>query len=227
MADTVEVVQAVEERPTPTLEGAAEEIFRGMWASLFYSGRVTGKGVVICSASRQEGASTIATGLALAGSSPTGIARMALVDFNLRDPAIHDLLGLKGAPGVAEVIAEGLGPEVAAQKVAPALDFYAAGNVGDRILNVLRSEGLSRFLSVLSQGYDHVLIDAPAANHYPDAQVLAGVVKNVVLVAHTERTPREAVAQARKRLEAFGGKVVGLVLNLRSYPIPRFLYGRV
>ena len=61
----------------------------------------------------------------------------------------------------------------------------------------------------------------------PDAQVLAGVVKNTVLVAHTEQTPREVVAEAKKRIEASGGALVGLVLNLRSYPIPRFLYRRV
>ncbi len=70
-------------------------------------------------------------------------------------------------------------------------------------------------------------MDVAAANHFPDAQVLAGKVREVVLVLRTEQTPREAVAQAKKRLEAGGGKLVGLVMNLRTYPIPQFLYKRV
>jgi len=38
---------------------------------------------------------------------------------------------------------------------------------------------------------------------------------------------REAVAQAKKRIESGGGKVVGVVLNMRTFPIPNFLYRRV
>jgi len=57
--------------------------------------------------------------------------------------------------------------------------------------------------------------------------VLAGVLKEVVLVVHSDITPREAVGQAKKRIVAGGGKLVGLVMNMRTYPIPNFLYNRV
>ena len=33
-----------------TLKSSAEDVFRGLWASLFYSGRMGGKSVLICSA---------------------------------------------------------------------------------------------------------------------------------------------------------------------------------
>jgi capsular exopolysaccharide synthesis family protein len=209
------------------LKPKAEEIFRGLWTSLFYSGRVIGKSVVICSADRREGTSTITAGVALAGSAPSGVARVALVDFNLRYPAMHEILGLQPAPGVVEVIVGGMEPRAVAQQVTPTLDLFASGNVGGRLLDVLRSDALTGFLNALCEAYDHVLIDAPAANQFPDAHVLATAAKNVVLVAHTEQTPREAVAQAKKRLEAGGGRLVGLVLNMRTYPIPGFLYRRV
>jgi capsular exopolysaccharide synthesis family protein len=207
--------------------GQTEEVFRGLWASLFYSGRPVGKAVLVCSADEGEGASTIACGLALAGSTPAGSARVALVDFNLRDPVVHRLLRVKPTPGVSEVLLDDLAPEAAAQRVNTSLDVYAVGNTTGRLLNVLRSTRLGDFLSTLADGYDHVLIDVAAVNHYPDAQGLANVVKDVVLVAHTDRTPREAVAQAKKRLESSAGRVVGLVLNMRTYPIPGFLYRRV
>jgi Mrp family chromosome partitioning ATPase len=163
----------------------------------------------------------------LAGTVPAGAARVALVDFNFRNPHLDELLNTQPSPGIAEILLDGLAPEVAAQRVNPALDLYATGNAKGRILQILRNDGLRDLLGVLSQGYDHVILDAPAVNHFPDAQILAGVVDGVVLVAHTEQTSREAVAQGKKRLEAGGGKVVGLVLNLRTYPIPGFLYRRV
>jgi len=224
MAETVQRRQAP---PRATLSGQAEELFRAMWASLFYSGRQIGKRLLVCSANQGEGASTIVCGLGLAGSGPTGAARVALVDFNLRRPALHRMIGAKAAPGLAEIIAEGLPPESAAQRVNEGLDVYAAGNVAGRTLEVLRNGRLAELIATLSDGYDHVLVDAAAVNHFPDAQVLASVVRDIVLVAHSQRTAREAVAQARRSLEAGGGRIVGVVLNMRTYPIPKFLYQRL
>jgi len=226
-------MQELIEQSVPTapagasLKAKAEDVFRGLWASLFYSGRADRKGLLICSADRSEGASTVACGLALAGSKPAGVARVALVDFNLRNPALDRMLGVKSVPGIAEIVADGSPPETAAQPVNAALDVYAAGNAEGRSLDILRSDALKSFFDVLLAGYDHVVVDAAAVNHFPDAQVLAGALKEVLLVAHTEQTPREAVAQAIKRLEAGGGKLAGLVLNMRTYPIPGFLYRRV
>ncbi len=207
--------------------GQTEEVFRRLWASLFYSGRAVGKSVMVCSADEGEGASTMACGLALAGSTPAGAARVALVDFNLRSPSVHRLLRVRQNPGVCEVLAGTLAAEAAAQRVNTSLDVYAVGQPAGQLPSVLRSDKLSGFLSTLADGYDHVLVDVAAVNHYPDAQVLASAVKDAVLVAHTDRTPREAVGQAKRRLETCGGRVVGLVLNMRTYPIPGFLYRRV
>ncbi len=210
-----------------TLKSSAEDVFRGLWASLFYSGRMGGKSVLICSANPGEGASTIACGLALSGTSAGGVSRVALVDFNLRNPSMHRILGASQSPGIGEILVEGLGAESAAQRVNASLDVYTAGKVDGRTLDVLRSDALAGFLSNLNEGYDHVLIDVAPANPFPDAQVLASTVKDVVLVVETDRSPREAVAQAKKRLEAAGARLVGLVMNLRTYPIPKFLYRRV
>ena len=149
------------------------------------------------------------------------------MDFNLRAPNIHRILRVAQAPGVTEVIADGVAPESVAKPVGKSLDVYPAGAAAGRTLEVLRGERLGEFLGSLAKAYDYVLIDAAPVNQFPDAQVLAGAVGDVVLVARTERTPREALAQAKKTLEAGGGRVVGLVLILRSYPIPKFLYSRV
>ncbi len=212
---------------TAGLKGKAYDIFKGLWASLFYSGRTAGKSILICSSDSGEGASTVACGLSIAGSEPAGVARVALVDLNLRTPSISRIFGVEQNPGVGEVIVEGLQPESIIKPISASLDVYPAGNIDGRTLDILRSERLSWFLNNLASAYDYLLVDAAPANQFPDAQVLAGILKDVLLVARAERTPREALAQAKKRLEAGGGKLAGLVLNLRTYPIPRFLYRRV
>ena len=213
--------------PGASLRGRSEEIFRGMWASLFYSNRVTGKTVLITTSARGEGASTIACGLALSGSGPSGGARVVLVDFNLRAPALHKMLNLSQSPGLGEVLAGGQDIASAVQRVNESLDVLTVGSVEQRSLDVLRSDAVETFFQRLAETYDYVLVDSAAANHYPDAQVLSGALEEVVLVVNSDLTPREAVAQAKRRIESGGGKLAGLVLNLRTFPIPNFLYRRV
>ena len=227
--DLVAAADASSSLPAPKaqLDGKSEEIFRGMWASLFYSGSSTGKTVLISSAARQEGTSTVACGLALSGSGTAGGARVALVDFNLRYPALHKILGLPQEPGIAEVLVKGQGIESVAKTVNDNLDVYTVGGIEKQSLNLLRSEVVEKFFAQLTDKYDYVLVDSAATNHYPDVQVLSGVLKEVVLVVHSDLTPREAVSQAKKRILAGGGKLVGLVMNMRTYPIPNFLYRRV
>ena len=150
-----------------------------------------------------------------------------MVDFNLRYPALHKILGLPQEPGIAEVLVKGQGIESVAKTVNDNLDVYTVGGIEKQSLNLLRSEVVEKFFAQLTDKYDYVLVDSAATNHYPDVQVLSGVLKEVVLVVHSDLTPREAVSQAKKRILAGGGKLVGLVMNMRTYPIPNFLYRRV
>ena len=209
------------------LKKNAHEVMNSLWASLFHSGRTGCKNVLICSADRREGSSTIAAGLALAGTTACSIARVALVDFNLRAPALHEILGISQGPGVGEILLDNADPAAVAQKVNDSLDVFTIGNAQGRALDILRSEKLPKFLESLSSQYQYVLVDMAAVNQFPDAQVLAGTFRDVLLVVYTQQTPREAVAQAKKQLESAGARIAGMVLNQRTYPIPKFLYQRV
>jgi len=185
------------------LSGAAVEHFRGLWASLFYAPAAAGP---------QAG--------------PT--AKVALVDLNLRDPNVRDLLKLSNGVGVSDVLVGEKTLGQALQRVGPgALDVLTVGSQADRLLEVLRTDRLGQLLDELRRRYDRVIIDTSPVNPYPDARVLADLAGGVVLVAHCGRTSREALSQARKRLGPAAGKVLGVVLNRRTYPIPSFLYRRV
>ncbi len=225
----LEQFEAPSSDPTPraSLSGRPEGIFRGMWASLFYSGRMTGKTVLITTSARREGASTIACGLGLSGSGTAGGARVVLVDFNQWAPALHKILHLSRGPGLGEILTGKQDIASAVQRVNENLDVLAIGSNERRSLAMLRSNAIETLFQQLAEIYDYVLVDSAAANHYPDSQVLSGVLKEVVLVVHSNLTPREAVAQAKRRIESGGGKLVGLVLNLRTFPIPNFLYRRI
>ena len=118
--------------------------------------------------------------------------------------------------------------DAALRRVGPGqLDVLTFGRQSHRTLNLLRADRVRQLLQELNQRYDQVIIDAAPANQYPDAQVLAELASGVVLVARCGQTPREALAQAKNRLERAAGKVLGVVLNMRKFSIPGFIYRRV
>ena len=215
-------------RATIGLNAVAEHAFDGLWASVFYAPASPPKSVLVCAANHKEGSTTVACGLALAGMSQSAGGRVLLADFNLRTPMVHKLMRLPGGPGLSDVLLGQCSLDEALQPINSApLDVLTVGGQADRVVDVLQSQRVGELMEQLAQRYEHAVFDAAPANTYPDAQVLAGTVGSVVLVAESGRTQREAVAAAKRRLESASGKVLGVVLNKRTYPIPKFLYRRV
>jgi len=227
LADISEVSVSSAKTSRASLSKRSAEIFRDIWASLFYSGQASSKGIVLTSSSRGEGVTTMACGLAISGSGPDAGAKVALVDFNLRSPEVHKLMGLNQSPGVTETLLDGQDIASVVQTVNENLHVITAGSVAGRSLELLKSDALKSFFERLLNDYDYVIVDSAPANAFPDARILSGVLKDAALVIKSDAIPREAVAQAKKRIESGGGKVVGVVLNMRTFPIPNFLYRRV
>lgn len=218
----------------------AEDIFRGLWTSLFNTSQSPPRTVLVCSANPGEGATTIACGLALAGSRNSdssatetsdtvrSAGRIVLVDFNFRSPALSSTLNVANGLGISDVLVGRKDLSEALQHIGPGqLDILTAGSECGHVLEILRADRVRAVMEELQRRYDYVIVDAAPVNQYPDAQVLTEVVDSIVLVAHCRKTPREALLQAKKTLHVVGGKVAGIVLNMRTYPVPRFVYRRV
>ena len=225
-----------------TLSKPAEEVFKGLWTSVFSTPEAP-KSLLVCSSNRQEGATTIACGLAIAESigqsgntgqvnnqteqfKPAG--KVVLIDFNIRHPSISDMLMLSNGRGISDVLVGQIGLDEALQRVGPgALDVLCAGSQCDKVVEIFQPERIRTVLEELSRRYEHVIVDSAPVNLYPDSQVLAKMVEQIVLVALYKRTSREALLQTKKNLTLAGGRIAGVVLNARTYPIPRFVYRRV
>ncbi len=68
-------------------------------------------------------------------------------------------------------------------------------------------------MRLVSERYDHVLIDSPPLLYVTDSVVLSTLVEGVILVVHGGRTTRDGVRQSRNMLTSVGAKIFGVVLN--------------
>src|SRR5437773_9674194 len=84
----------------------------------------------------------------------------------------------------------------------------------------------SRLLE-LRKDFAVILIDAPPINTYVDAALLGRMADGLVMIVQANHTRREAAQRAKEILDAAGVRVLGAVLNKRTFPIPEFLYRRL
>lgn len=200
-----------------------------IWSHVFFSAEhAPPRGILITAARRGDGATHIATSLAIMGATSNRELRIALVDFNVRSAKVAELMGLKAAPGVTDVLEGRSTLEAALQAVmmpgGGELHVLTGGSTAAQPLALLRSRQLQSTLARLLDRYDHVIVDTPSINSFPDAKVVGQMIGGAVLVARAGQTPRETIAEAKKRLDTGGVKVLGLVLNQRTDPIPDALY---
>lgn len=199
----------------PAIRPEIAESLGSLWPQVFP--RTTGpRGhcVLVTAAESGEGVSQVATGLALAGVQLVPDRRVALVDFNLYRPGLGSLFRLPAMPGVSETLSGDLPlGEVPVQTQDMALDVVPAGCVNGHSLSPFPRQAVAELIDRLRNDYDCILLDCPAVSAGEITPVLVPMVDGVLLVVRAASTTREAVLEARLRLEQAGAHLIGAVLN--------------
>lgn len=76
-------------------------------------------------------------------------------------------------------------------------------------------------IDVLSRRFGFIMIDCPALTRSADALLVASQTDGVFLVVAAGETRRDQIRRARKLLREASGNVAGLILNKRTYAVPR------
>lgn len=168
--------------------------------------------VSITSASKGQGKSTIALGLARSASA-SGI-RAVVVDANLRDPAIAKLAGFYPSGFMQEVLDGERRVEAVLQKD-PASDVLIvsarAGTPGSE--RVLDGASFQSLIADLKSNFDLVIIDTPGVEQALDAAIIGGLCNRNLFVVNGNADRVDAVAAAIRRLSSAGCRPDGLILN--------------
>jgi capsular exopolysaccharide synthesis family protein len=191
-------------------------------AMLQRSGRLSSLRVVMVSSSMAgEGKTTLATNLA-ASLAASG-TRVALVDFDLRRPALHRVFDLPLEPGVCESLQDLSLLDAALQPTqVPNLHFLAAGKGNQRGLSKLSGDHLKNFFAALRERFDFVVVDTSPILPVVDACLVAQYVDTVVFSVLSDVSRMAQVRMAAHQMEEFGVSVAGVVMigsSRGAYPL--------
>jgi Mrp family chromosome partitioning ATPase len=105
--------------------------------------------------------------------------------------------------------------------------LLSSGSLASDSPKLLNSERMKSRLAELRKEFDFVLIDAPPLTRYADAVALGQLADGLILVLEANSTRREAAVQVSENLRAANIKILGAVLNKRTFPIPETLYNKL
>ena len=167
--------------------------------------------VMITSASKGEGKSSLASHLAISVAR-TG-RRTLLVDFDLRNPSAHRLFDVALSPGVSELLRGEVDVEEAVYAVTPDLDVAPAGLADAQALRALGQDALPDLIARLKARYDFVVIDSAPLLPVADSLHLAQHADAVVLSVYRDVSRLPAVFAGHERLAALGVRILGVVVT--------------
>ncbi len=174
-----------------------------------------------------EGTTTIAANfakvLALQGNE-----RVLVCEMNARRPAFSEVFSTNGESGITEYFASGNGLAQLVQRTeTDGLGVLHFGHQDATIIQLHLKQVFPRLLAEALKSFDTIIVDAPPVLSSPETPPMAEFVDGVVMVVHSGKTKREAVARAIESIKNFNGKMLGVVLNRKRYYIPGFIYRRI
>lgn len=150
---------------------------------------------------------------------------VCLVDANFRAPSLPEAFGTTNHYGFSDSLRkEGPVRHFAKPLMPRNLWLLSCGSAANESTALLNSEKMKARIQELRSEFDYVLLDTPPLGTYADAVALGQLVDGVVLVLEAHSTKREAAVRVAENLRAANVKILGAVLNKRTFPIPESLY---
>jgi len=154
-------------------------------------------------------------------------AQTAVVDFDLRRPALAKFCGVEAEDGLASWI-RGSRPIDVRGWPCPHLEnlsIVPAGKPTAEAPQWLGGDSPRAILDVLRSRFDYVIVDAPPALYLSDALLLSRHVDAVLFVIQSGKTRIDAIRGTLAQLDRAGARVVGAVLNQVDLGAPGYGYG--
>ena len=148
-------------------------------------------------------------------------SQVCVVDANVRVPSSSPLVDLLPFDDSPE--SEGGSTKGASRRVTDNL-WLASGDSACRNGASPTLDDVQDWISGLPAEFAHVVISAPPIGLYTDAALLGQTADGVVLVLEANSTRWQAARKAKKTLEGANVRVLGTVLNNRTFPIPEKIY---
>jgi len=152
---------------------------------------------------------------------------VCVVDCNFRSPSLHEQFGVENHRGLSDAL-RGDGPiQQYARQLHRNLWLVSAGTASESAVGLLTSDRMRMRVSELASQFDYVLMDVAPLNNSNHGIVLGHLADGVALVLKANSSRRDSTRETIQLLQSSNVRVLGAVLNQRTFPIPERIYSRL
>ncbi|MCW2573779.1 MAG: exopolysaccharide transport protein family [Frankiales bacterium] len=140
--------------------------------------------------------------------------RVLLVDADFKGGHLHRHLGMPRTPGLAELLAGTARDDDVLRVVeGTRVAFLSAGETPAGISSLKLMSGISDMMDRFSATFDVVIIAGPPVLQAAETLFLAAAADSIFLVARSEQTQAEEIAECARRLAQSGHEISGVIFN--------------
>lgn len=197
------------------------EVFRSLRTNIQYMLKSSScQTILLTSTTQGEGKSWIVSNLAVTFAQ-TG-KNVIIIDADMRRPRQNNIFGIDMFPGLSNYLAgmssRGTDKNIAVKDCIQATEIdnlyvLPAGNIPPNPSELLESTKTKELLNELKKIFDVVIFDGAPCLLVTDATIISRIVDSTILVASYKTTKIDELKDAKRRIEAIGGHVAGVVLN--------------
>lgn len=197
------------------------EVFRSLRTNIQYMSKSSScQTILLTSTTQGEGKSWIVSNLAVTFAQ-TG-KNVIIIDADMRRPRQNNIFGIDMFPGLSNYLAgmssRGTDKNIAVKDCIQATEIdnlyvLPAGNIPPNPSELLESTKTKELLNELKRIFDVVIFDGAPCLLVTDATIISRIVDSTILVASYKTTKIDELKDAKRRIEAIGGHVAGVVLN--------------
>ena len=197
------------------------EVFRSLRTNIQYMSKSCScQTILVTSTTQGEGKSWIVSNLAVTFAQ-TG-KNVIIIDADMRRPRQNNIFGIDMFPGLSNYLAgmssRGTDKNIAVKDCIQATEIdnlyvLPAGNIPPNPSELLESTKTKELLNELKKIFDVVIFDGAPCLLVTDATIISRIVDSTILVASYKTTKIDELKDAKRRIEAIGGHVAGVVLN--------------
>lgn len=197
------------------------EVFRSLRTNIQYMSKSSScQTILVTSTTQGEGKSWIVSNLAVTFAQ-TG-KNVIIIDADMRRPRQNNIFGIDMFPGLSNYLAgmssRGTDKNIPVKDCIQATEIdnlyvLPAGNIPPNPSELLESAKTKELLNELKRIFDVVIFDGAPCLLVTDATIISRIVDSTILVASYKTTKIDELKDAKRRIEAIGGHVAGVVLN--------------
>jgi Mrp family chromosome partitioning ATPase len=153
---------------------------------------------------------------------------VCVIDADLHSRSLQRQLRIRNTPGLSEAVLQSGPIRHYAQPLASSnLWMITCGEEGANSQVPLNFDRMRIRFEELRRQFDYILINAPSMGMTANLTQFAQLADGVIFVVEANSTRRETTKRFKKSLEEVRVRVLGVVLNDRTFPIPESVYRKL